>query len=411
MHIPAKSPEEFVAAVMSHPSFALDTADWQVLIGRRLPPKKRACRGRPPLPTSVFERYYGRRVAYSGGPAVLVPGGYYWFRRLGVFRHKEWLVASSCINRPPLTGWAKVPANIAAEALRQHAEEYYFMYWPRGLGDVEGHMLIAGASATGKTTLIKRLIANRSHIVVDITPKGEYSQDGACRGSAALSQFTAEELVMLYTVALSAVTGRQEGGAVTGVQYGVLSQLPLDDPAKLLSRLQSVPHVPEMTRQVLASKLAALCKEYREKCVPHPEVVTPTPADCRVYRVEGNDFLRALVAHGIILWLLKRGFSQTTYVVVDEYHRIAPKTDVEDAVELQIRMGRHNNAYMIIATQNPLDLKPSLLGIIPNQAYFRLHGEAAEHAAGVLNVPRHVVEHLAQGQYLAVTTKGPRRWA
>jgi len=82
-----------------------------------------------------------------------------------------------------------------------------------------------------------------------------------------------------------------------------------------------------------------------------------------------------------------------------------------DPVERAIRKGRHKGVHFVVATQNPLDLKRPLLDIVPTHVYFALYGEAAQYAAGVLNVPVHVVESLGQGQWLAKTRRGPRRWA
>jgi len=415
LYVDASSPEEFVSRVMGFGEFGLDTASGEVLVspydGRRV------CWGRPPTPVAVYQ---SRAWPRAGGSVL--GRGVYWFRAVGLFkRGREWLVASSCRRRPPLVGWQRAPADVVADVLLAHARERYWAYWPRGIGELArepSHVVVAGASATGKTTFVKSLLktaaeAGVDFAVLDLT--GEYEElGGACEASIDLSAFTVDELVSLYAAALSAATGAE--GAVTGVQYGVLRKhaQAASSPARLIKALAGDREVPELTRQVLLSKLVALCRGWEGggECEPHPFLHRPTPK-CRVYRVVANDsFLAALVVHGVVLHLLKRGVERPTFVAVDEYHRVASRDPVvEDPVERAIREGRHKGVYFVVATQNPLDLKRPLLDIVPTHVYFALYGEAAQYAARVLNVPVHVVESLGQGQWLAKTRSRPRRWA
>ena len=415
LYVDASSPEEFVSRVMGLGEFGLDTVAGEVLTkpydGRRV------CRGRPPTPVAVYQRPH---LWPRAGGSVLGKG-VYWFRAVGLFkRGREWLVATSCRRRPPLIGWQRTPADVVADVLLSHTRERYWAYWPRGIAELvkePSHAVVAGASATGKTTFVKTLLREASAVGVDFAVldlTGEYEElGGACEASIDLSSFTVDELVSLYAAALSAATGAE--GAVTGVQYGVLRKhaQAASSPARLIKALASDREVPELTRQVLLSKLVALCRRWEEgKCDPHPFLHRPTPR-CRVYRVAAEDsFLAALVVHGVVLHLLKRGFERPTIVAVDEYHRVASRDPaVEDPVERVIREGRHRGVYFLVATQNPLDLKRPLLDIVPTHVYFALYGEAAQYAARVLNVPVHVVESLGQGQWLAKTRRGPRRWA
>jgi len=99
--------------------------------------------------------------------------------------------------------------------------------------------------------------------VLDLT--GEYEELGdVCEASSDLSAFTVDELVSLYAAALSAATGAE--GAVTGVQYGVLwtHAQATSSPSRLIKALASDREVPELTRQVLLSKLVALCRRWEE---------------------------------------------------------------------------------------------------------------------------------------------------
>jgi len=381
LYVDATSPEEFVARVMGLGDFGLDTVAGEVLV--RPYDGRRVCRGRPPTPVAVYQT----RAWPRAGGSVLGKG-VYWFRAVGLFkRGREWLVVASCRRRPPLVGWQRAPADIVADVLLAHARERYWAYWPRGIGELvkePSHAIVAGASAAGV-----------DFAVLDLT--GEYEElGGACEASIDLSAFTVDELVSLYAAALSAATGAE--GAVTGVQYGVLRKhaQAASSPARLIKALAGDREVPELTRQVLLSKLVALCRRWEEgKCDPHPFLHRPTPK-CRVYRVVASDsFLAALVVHGVVLHLLKCGVERPTFVAVDEYHRVASRDPaVEDPVERAIREERHRGVYFLVATQNPLDLKRLLLDIVPAHVYFALYGEAAQYAARVLNVPVHVVESL-----------------
>lgn len=380
----------------------IDTVNYEVLA--RPYDGASVCGGRPALPHTLYRDPRREPRAEAAG----LGRGVYWLRPIGVFRRGEkWQVAASCKRRPPLLGWQLATAPAVYEVLREHAEENYWRYWPRGFPQDPSqwlHMLVVGGSATGKTTFVKSLLQATEHwVVVDLTEKGEYAElGGACEGTLSLSQFDVDELVMLYTLAVSAVTSADQ--AISAVQYGVFKKhaAKLASPDRLISAIAQDREIPEMTRQVLLSKLVALCVEHREgRCVPHPAVTTPT-RPCRVYHLPYNQFIQSLVAHGILLNLFKQASNERLVVAVDEYHRIAPKDPaVADPVERLIRMGRHRGLHVVIATQNPLDIKESLLGIVPTQVFFALYGQAAEYAAKVLNVPVHVVESLSVGRWLA----------
>jgi len=129
---------------------------------------------------------------------------------------------ASCRRRPPLVGWQRAPADVVADVLLSHARERYWAYWSRGIAGLArepSHVVVAGASATGKTTFVKTLLREASAVGVDFAVldlTGEYEGLGeACEASIDLSSFTVDELVSLYAAALSAATGAE--GAVTGV--------------------------------------------------------------------------------------------------------------------------------------------------------------------------------------------------
>ncbi|MEM0183502.1 MAG: ATP-binding protein [Thermoproteus sp.] len=414
MYLDAPSPEYFVQSVvdlaMKYGEVGLDTINYEVLV--RPYDKRRVCRGRPTLPHFV---YYDNKRVLRGAEAAGLARGVYWFRPIGIIKRGDrWNVAASCKRKPPLTGWQIATAPVVHDLLRSHAEENFWRYWPRGESwNVSEwlHMLIVGGSATGKTTFLKSLLKGvQNWVVVDLTEKNEYAELGeTCPGTISLSQFDVDELVMLYTLAVSAVTSTDQ--AISAVQYGVFKKhaSKLAYPDKLISAIIADREVTEMTKQVLVSKLMALCAEYKEgKCVPHPAVMTPTKP-CRVYHLPYNQFMQSLVANGILLDLFKRATGEETVVAVDEYHKIAPKDPaVVDPAERLIRMGRHKGLHVAIATQNPLDLKESLRGIIPTQVFFALYGQAAEYAAKVLNVPVYAIESLGVGEWLAVV-RGRRK--
>lgn len=233
-------------------------------------------------------------------------------------------------------------------------------------------------------------------------------------GSISLAEFGREDLVRIYLWAVAGALG--EEASLSAVQWGMLQQLPLHDPAAALAQLRHMR--PELSAAVLAQKLSALCAVYREglgdvECAPWPHLTRPAPP-AQVYDVSGapNQLVAAMVAYGILLGLFRWGLPTGTAVVVDEYHRIAPRAPgVEDIVETIVREGRKRGVRLILVSQAPSDVKAALRGVVHSVAYFRLYGDAAAEAARTLNVPPHVVESLPTGRYLAITPEGPRRAA
>jgi len=277
------------------------------------------------------------------------------------------------------------------------------------------HVFIAGASAAGKTTLVKGIISGQRYVVVDITPKGEYaaSLGPTVEGGINFSSFTVEERVQLLTLAFAATLGKEDA-SFSPVQFGALRRFGAVPLQNLLTAIAGAPDLPQLSKQVMIEKLSSLCAEVDTEynCRPHPILVKQ--ADVRppvVVRVSVEDpFLQAVVVHGILMRLLKTPQPQPTFVVIDEYHRVAAKVEnIEDPPEKVIRMGRHGNWHMIISTQSPLELKPAVISIVPTHVYFQLHGEAAKLAASILNVDPAVVSSLGPGQWLAVVRSGPGR--
>ncbi|WP_258870587.1 hypothetical protein [Pyrobaculum aerophilum] len=110
----------------------------------------------------------------------------------------------------------------------------------------------------------------------------------------------------------------------------------------LLEELRTAGDIPQLTREVLFTKLSAACEGFENgRCRPHPALtkdvdLPPPPAVIRVS--PSNPLVAAIVAHGVLAKLLKRG---GVFVAVDEYHKIAPRLPVEDPVERALREGRH----------------------------------------------------------------------
>ncbi|MFZ8838926.1 MAG: hypothetical protein ACO2PM_08345 [Pyrobaculum sp.] len=477
--MPAASEEEFQQLVLTPGRrIGLDMSRGFILSEEPLPPpflaegKEREavelCAGRPPLPVVAHYPTKGR-----GGPRVgasTAPRGVIWLDPIGIFhKGREWRVATSCKARPPLVGWERVTVDAVAEVL-QHVSYWYWMFWPRGIRvdprgsqlwtegtellarrkgrishmarGVEGrgnvfkaadedaliadirsaasadelmHIFVAGASASGKTTLVKSIIGGQRYVVIDITPKGEYaaSLGPAVEGGINFSSFTVEERVQLLTLAFAATLGKEDA-SFSPVQFGALRRFGAVPLENLLTTIAGAPDLPQLSKQVMIEKLASLCAEVDTEynCIPHPllvkQVNVKPPAAVRV-SVE-DPFLQAVVVHGILMRLLKTPQQQPTFVVIDEYHRVAAKVEnIEDPVEKVIRMGRHGNWHMIISTQSPLELKTAVISIIPTHIYFQLHGEAAKLAGAVLNVDPAVISSLGPGQWLAVVRSGPGR--
>jgi hypothetical protein len=477
--VPAASEEEFQQLVLTPGKrVGLDMSRGFILSDEPLAPpflvegrEREAvelCAGRPPLPVVAHYPATGR-----GGPRVgasTAPRGVIWLDPLGIFhKGREWRVATSCKTKPPLMGWERVTVDAVAEVLK-YMSYWYWIFWPRGIrvdprgsqlwtegtallarrrgrikhvvkgvegsgdvfkvadedvliGDIRSaasadelmHVFIAGASAAGKTTLVKGIISGQRYVVVDITPKGEYaaSLGPTVEGGINFSSFTVEERVQLLTLAFAATLGKEDA-SFSPVQFGALRRFGAVPLQNLLTAIAGAPDLPQLSKQVMIEKLSSLCAEVDTEynCRPHPILVKQ--ADVRppvVVRVSVEDpFLQAVVVHGILMRLLKTPQPQPTFVVIDEYHRVAAKVEnIEDPPEKVIRMGRHGNWHMIISTQSPLELKPAVISIVPTHVYFQLHGEAAKLAASILNVDPAVVSSLGPGQWLAVVRSGPGR--
>jgi hypothetical protein len=459
--VPASSEEDFIHTIIStNRRIGLDLVRGYVLSEMPLPEPYlvegveeeavELCRGRPPLPVAAY--YPAPR---RGGPrvgAAMAPHGVVWLQPIGIFRRgREWRVATSCKTKPPLAGWERATVDAVSQMLYL-LSYYYWKFWPRGLRvdprgakawaeasahlfyerrqkrrieDVKAlieqvrgaaspgelmHVFIAGASASGKTTLVKSLIRGNRYVVIDITPKGEYSEGAnVVEGSIDFSSYTVDERIQLLTLAFAATLGKGDA-SFSPVQFGVLRRfgpLPL---ARLIAEIVSS-DIPPLTKQVLIEKLSSLCVSLNDEyvCTPHPalrkSIRIASPAAVRI-SVQ-DQFLQSVIVHGILMRLLKEPQPQPTFIVIDEYHRVAAKVEgIEDPVEQLVRMGRHGNWHVIISTQSPRELKQSLLSIIPTHVYFQLHGEAARLAAEVLNVDEAVVSSLGPSQWLAVVRSG-----
>lgn len=419
MYIDVASPEDFVSCLLSLRQFGLDTVNWEVLpMGGKLDGRQ-VCTGRPPSPVARFTRPRAQ-PQFRGGEVL--GRGVYWFRPLGILRRgREWEVATSCKRAPPLTGWERVSVDVVHELLLAHARRYYYMYWPRGLPEKPEelrHVAVFGVSMSGKTTFAKRMLGKLGHFyVIDITTHGEYTDLApAVEGTILLSQFSLEELVKLYTIAMASVLGEEEKASLTAVQLGVLRRFSqhLRDVSTLLDALSAATDIPEMTKQVLTSKLSALCVEYEQYgvCKPHPAVMRPfkLPNPPAVIRIDpSNPLVTALVTHGIMTLLLKTQQSAPTYVIVDEFHRVMPKISLEDPFMDAVVAGRHRNIYLWISTQSPRHLRRDVLSTFPTQVFFQLR-EDADIAASLLGVPPEAVTSLKTGEWIAITPAGKRRW-
>ena len=477
--VPATSREEFVHVLISvRDLVGLDTVRGYVISRRPLygpylvegveREAAEVCRGRPPLPVASY--YPRRNASLPRVSSATLPLGVIWLDPLGIFRKgREWRVATSCKTRPPLAGWERVSVDAVFSILQTYSV-FYWKFWPRGvrldprgskiwraatdivagqkteaplplrgvegsklnydelINDVRGavsigeavHLLVAGGSAAGKTTLIRQLISSFPRfIAIDITHKGEYAQlypQHVVEGSIDFSRFSPDEKVQLLTIAYAATLGVDQR-SFSEVQFGVLRRIRNPQLERLIADIMYMQNVPQLTKDVLANKLSTLCVEVDEdfRCRPHPsltrDVPIQPPAVIRItHRGLGDsNFLTALVVHGILLRLLKQGQPEPTLLIIDEYHRVASKIEgIEDPAELQIRIGRHANIHMLVATQNPLDLKPSLLAIMPSVVTFQLFGEAAKVMASIMGVDVEVIEALGQGEWLAKLRSGPK---
>lgn len=413
------SVEEAVSALLSLHEFGINTiqgvvyaedAPPKVLVPwKSVVPSKALCKQL----ATTHKRFERQRDAseFLGGLGYSV----YWFRALGVLRRgQEWNVAAKC-GGPPAFGWQRATVETVRTILERHFRAALWRYWPSEL-PTRGHTLIFGRTGAGKTTLVKKILrGSYGYVVIDQT--GEYRDLGApvVKGGIDLRSFTQEELIKIYLWAIAGSLA--EEASISAVQYSMLMQLPLSDLSTALTMLRSMR--PELSAAVLTQKLGMLCKSLREsydtvQCEPWDQLtrhvdITSVPVVIDVSDAP-NDFVRALTIYGLLYKILQRRWDGI-HVVIDEYHRIAPKREgVEDVVERLIREGRKMGIHFVLVTQSPRDVKPSLRNIVHNVVTLQLFGEDAEIMAKMLNVPPEVISALGTGEFLAITPNGPRRF-
>ncbi|MEM4592012.1 MAG: hypothetical protein QW196_01260 [Sulfolobales archaeon] len=162
---------------------------------------------------------------------------------------------------------------------------------------------------SGKTTFTKEALRRLgSFYVIDVTTHGEYTDLApVVEGTVSLSQFSVEELAKLYLIAMASVVGEEEKAAFTGVQLGALRRFSskLSDLPALIEAISMAADLPEMTRQVLISKLSNFCESYDEyTCVPYKSLTKPLglpPTPAVIHIDPRNPAVAAFVTHAVVI--------------------------------------------------------------------------------------------------------------
>ncbi|MGB9705829.1 MAG: ATP-binding protein, partial [Pyrobaculum sp.] len=169
-------------------------------------------------------------------------------------------------------------------------EAPYWRFWPPLMAPVEGHLLVAGGSGAGKTTFLKRYLSQVPRwYVIDLTEEGEYAGLAeTVEGSVDLAAMDPDDQALLYSLGIAAAVGAREP-AVSAVQLGALRLVARRGAglAEFLKELREAPDIPQLTREVLYTKLAAACVEHDGGCRPHPALgrdseIPPPPAVIRI---------------------------------------------------------------------------------------------------------------------------------
>ena len=267
-------------------------------------------------------------------------------------------------------------------------------YYPIDV-DLTRHLIVLGATGSGKSTLVKSLILNVMqrdlfNKIVVFDPTGEYSLFLAGRGYIAvpsidiavnpltLPRNRASELLSTAIQAAAFMYGESDNNGLSFIQLEVLEKalerlgdrntlrdlyLVLNDLEQELRRTDYLNAISAVRRRLRKLMIAALMRNAISSSAFSSRLL--------VINMAPLYFTSQVAAVVFILTFLEvlEGSLSNSLIVIDEAHRILNKYMVgESIIERLIREGRHGNTVLILVTQDPLDIKRNVLDIVGHYA-------------------------------------------
>ncbi|MGC8606972.1 MAG: ATP-binding protein [Vulcanisaeta sp.] len=287
--------------------------------------------------------------------------------------------------------------------------------------DLTRHLIVLGATGSGKTTLVKILINNALqkgmfNKIVIFDPTGEYSLYLMGRGYVAipgidiavnpltLPRHRASELLAMAIQAAAFLYGENDNGGFSFIQLEVLEKAferlgdrnTLRDLYIALNDLEQ-----ELRRNDYLNAISAVRRRLRKVMVTAlmRNVLSTSAIQSRllVINMAPLYFVSQITAIIFTLTFLEvlSGMLNNSLIVIDEAHRILNRYVVgESIIERLIREGRHDSTTLVLVTQNPLDVKRNVLDIVGHYVVFKLNGKSAVEAADLLGIDKDIVIKL-----------------
>ena len=299
-------------------------------------------------------------------------------------------------------------------------------YYPIDV-DLTKHLIVLGATGSGKTTLVKLLIINAlqrnafNRIVV-FDPTGEYSLFLTGRAYVAvpgidvainplvLPRHRASELLSMAIQAAAFMYGESDNNGFSFIQLEVLEKVlerlgdgnTLRDLYLALNDLEQ-----ELRRNDYLNAISAVRRRLRKLMITAlmRNTISSSAVKSRLLVINMAPLYYASQVAAVVFTLafleVLENMLNNSLIIIDEAHRILNKYIAgESIIERLIREGRHGNTVLALVTQNPLDIKRNVLDIVGHYAVFKLNGRSAVEAADLLGVDKEEVIRLKPLEFL-----------